>query len=126
MQGSRDTLSAPRRAYQQFGQREGTAGMLGGDLGWQRGRQVLPPGRGGAQRHSGCQADQVVTVAGLSQDEPPLAALHPEPPGEQRPVISLTVNLAVNSLQFGLVRSGLPAIELLQRYARRGHDHLLR
>jgi hypothetical protein len=32
----------------------------------------------------------------------------------------------VNGLQFVLVRSGLSAIELLERYARRGHDHLLR
>ena len=99
--------------------------MLGGDLGWQRGRQILPPGRGGAQRHSGGKTDQVVTVAGLSQDEALLAAPHPELPGEHL-VISLTANLAVNSLQFVPMRSGLPAVESLKRYARRGHDHLPR
>ena len=65
-------------------------------------------------------------MAGLSQDEALLAAPHPEPPGEQRPVIGLTVNLAVHNLQFFPVRSGLPAVEPLKRYARRGHDHLLR
>ena len=64
-------------------------------------------------------------MAGLSQDEALLAAPHPELPGE-RPVIGLTVNLAVNSLQFVPVRSGQPAVELLKRYARRGHDHPLR
>jgi hypothetical protein len=64
-------------------------------------------------------------VAGLSQDEALLAAPHPEPPGEHL-VISLTVNLAVNSLQLVHVRSGLPAVESLKRYVRRGHDHLLR
>jgi hypothetical protein len=50
-------------------------------------------------------------MAGLSQDEARLAPPHPELPGE-RLVISLTVNLAVNSLQFVPVRSGLPAVEL--------------
>jgi hypothetical protein len=99
--------------------------MLGGDLGWQWVGQVLPPGRGGAQRHSSRKTDQVVTMAGLGQDEARLAAPHPELPGE-RLVISLTVNLAVNSLQFVSVRSGLSAVEPLKRYARRGHDHLLR
>ena len=64
-------------------------------------------------------------MAGLSQDEALLAAPHPQPPGE-RLVIGLTVNLAVNCLQFVPVRSGLPTLELLERYARRGHDHLLR
>jgi hypothetical protein len=64
-------------------------------------------------------------MAGLSQDEALLAPPHPELPGE-RLVISLTVNLAVNSLQFVPVRSGLSAVEPLKRYARRGHDHLLR
>jgi hypothetical protein len=99
--------------------------MLGGNLGWQRGRQVLPPGGGWAQRDSRRKADQVVTTAGLGQDEPPPAAPDPELPGE-RLVIGLTVNLAVNSLQFVPVRSGLPAVESLKRNARRGHDHLLR
>jgi hypothetical protein len=99
--------------------------MLGGDLGWQWVSQVLPPGRGGAQRHSGRETDQVVTMAGLSQDEARLAAPDAEPPGERR-VIGLTVNLAVNGLQFVRVRSGLPAVESFKRYARRGHDHLLR
>ena len=65
-------------------------------------------------------------MAGLSQDEALLAAPHPEPPGEQRLAIGLTVNLAVNSLQFVLMRGSLPAIEPLKRYARCGHDHLLR
>jgi hypothetical protein len=37
-------------------------------------------------------------MAGLRQDEAMLAAPHPQPPGERRPVIGLTVNLAVNSL----------------------------
>jgi hypothetical protein len=64
-------------------------------------------------------------MAGLSQDEALLAPPHAELPGE-RLVISLTVNLAVNSLQFVPVRSGLSAVEPLKRYARRGHDHLLR
>ena len=64
-------------------------------------------------------------MAGLSQDEALLAAPHPEPSGEP-PVTGLTVNLTVNGLQFVLVRSGLSAVELLKRYARRGHDHLLR
>ena len=64
-------------------------------------------------------------MAGLSQDEALLAAPHPEPAGE-RLVIGLTVDLTVNGLQFVLVRSGLPAVKLLERYARRGHDHLLR
>ena len=64
-------------------------------------------------------------MAGLGQDEARLAAPHAELPGE-RLVISLTVDLAVNSLQFISVRSGLPAVESLKRYARRGHDHLLR
>ena len=125
MQGSRDTLPAPRCAYQQFGQRKGPAGMLGGDLGRQRGRQVLPPGRGGAQRHSRRKPGQVPAVAGLHQDEARLAAPHPEPPGE-RLVIGLIADLAVKGLQFVPVRSGLPAVEFGERYARRGHDHLLR
>ena len=64
-------------------------------------------------------------MAGLGQDEALLAAPHPEPPGEPL-VIGLTVNLAVNSLQFVRVRGSLPAVESLKRYARRGHDHLLR
>ena len=64
-------------------------------------------------------------MAGLSQDEALLAAPHPEPSGE-RLVIGLTVDLTVNGLQFVRVRSGLAAVELLERYARRGHDHLLR
>jgi hypothetical protein len=64
-------------------------------------------------------------MAGLSQDEALLAAPHPEPSGE-RLVIGLTVNLAVKGLQFVPVRGGLPAVESLKRYARRGHDHLLR
>jgi hypothetical protein len=41
-------------------------------------------------------------------------------------VIGRTINLAVNGLQFVPVRSGLPAVELVEGYARRGHDHLLR
>jgi len=65
-------------------------------------------------------------MAGLSQDEAPLAAPHPEPSSEQRTVIGLTINLTVNGLQFVPVRSGLPTVEFLDRYARRGHDHLLR
>jgi hypothetical protein len=65
-------------------------------------------------------------MAGLSQDEAPLAAPHPELSGEQRPVIGLTINLTVNGLQFVPVRSGLPTVELLEGYDRRGHDHLLR
>jgi len=65
-------------------------------------------------------------MAGLHQDEPLLAAPHPQPPGERAPVIGLTVNLAVNILQFVRVPSGLPAVKPLTRYARRGHDHLLR
>jgi hypothetical protein len=77
------------------------------------------------QRHPGRETDQVVTMAGLSQDEALLAAPHPEPPGE-RPVIGLAVNLAVNGLQFVRVRSGLPAVESLKRCVRRGHDRLLR
>ena len=64
-------------------------------------------------------------MAGFSQDEALLAAPHPEPPGE-RLVIGLTVDLAVNGLQFVPVRGGLPAVESLKRYIRRGHDHLLR
>ena len=64
-------------------------------------------------------------MAGLNQDEAPLAAPHPELPGE-RFVTGLAVNLAVNSPQFFLVRCGLPAVESQKRYARRGHDHLLR
>src|SRR5215472_18735146 len=119
MQGSRDTLSAPRRPYQQFRQREGTAGMLSGDLGWQGGRQVLPPGGRRAQRHSRGKTNQVVTMAGLRQDEALLATPHPQPPGEQRLLIGLTVNLAVNILQFVHVPSGLPAMQTLKRYARR-------
>ena len=65
-------------------------------------------------------------MAGLRQDEALLATPHPQPPGEQRLLIGLTVNLTVNRLQFARVRSGLPAVELPKRYARRGHDHLLR
>ena len=65
-------------------------------------------------------------MAGLSQDEAPLATPHPQPSGEQRPVIGLTIDLTVNGLQFVPVRSCLPTVELLERYARRGHDHLLR
>ena len=64
-------------------------------------------------------------MAGLNQDKAPLAAPHPELPGE-RFVTGLAVNLAVNSPQFFLVRCGLPAVESQKRYARRGHDHLLR
>ena len=64
-------------------------------------------------------------MARLSQDKALLAAPHPELPGE-RLVTGLTINLPVSSLQFSLVRSGLPAVEPLKRYARRGHDHLLR
>ena len=59
-------------------------------------------------------------MAGLNQDEAPLAAPHPELPGE-RFVTGLAVNLAVNSPQFFLVRCGLHAVESLKRYARRGH-----
>jgi len=65
-------------------------------------------------------------MAGLYQGEARLAAPYPEPSGERRLVIGLTVDLAVSGLQFVLVRSGLPAVELVERYARRGHDHLLR
>jgi len=65
-------------------------------------------------------------MAGLGQDETPLAAPHPEPSGERRLVIGLAVDLTVNGLQLVPVRSGLPAVELGERYARRGHDHLLR
>ena len=65
-------------------------------------------------------------MAGLRQDEARLAGPHSQPPGEQRLLIGLTVNLAVNSPQFVLVRCGLPAVESQKRYARRGHDHLLR
>jgi hypothetical protein len=65
-------------------------------------------------------------MAGLRQDEARLAAPHPQLPGEQRPVLGLTVNLTVNILQFVHVPSGLPAVKPLKRYARRGHDHLLR
>ena len=64
-------------------------------------------------------------MAGLNQDEALLPAPHPELPGE-RFVTGLAVNLAVNSLQFFLVRSGLPAVESVKRYARRGHCHPLR
>jgi len=64
-------------------------------------------------------------MAGFGQDEARLAAPHPEPPGE-RLVTGLTVNLAVNGLQFVRVRSGLPAVESLKRCVRRGHDRLLR
>jgi hypothetical protein len=69
--------------------------VLGGDRCWQRAGQALPPGGGWPQRHPRCETDQVVTVAGLSQGEPRLAAPDPELPGERRTVISLTVNLAV-------------------------------
>ena len=65
-------------------------------------------------------------MAGLGQDEALLAAPHPEPSGERHIVIGRTMNLAVNGLQFVPVRSGLPAVELVEGYARRGHDHLLR
>jgi hypothetical protein len=64
-------------------------------------------------------------MTGLSQDEALLAAPHPELPGE-RLVTVLTVNLAVDSLQFVPMRSGLPAVESLKRDARRGYDHPLR
>ena len=65
-------------------------------------------------------------MAGLSQDEAPLATPHPEPSSEQRPMIGCTINLTVNGVQFVPVRSGLPAVESVTRDARRGHDHLLR
>ena len=64
-------------------------------------------------------------MAGLRQDKARLAEPHPQLPGE-RPVLGLTVNLAVNILQFVHVPSGLPAVKPLKRYVRRGHDHLLR
>ena len=64
-------------------------------------------------------------MAGLSQHEARLPAPHPELPGE-RLLISVTVNLAVKGLQFVPVRSSLPAVEPVKRYARRGHDHLPR
>src|SRR5215470_15282550 len=111
MQGSRDTLPAPRRPYQQFRQGEGTAGMLRGDLGWQRGRQVFPPGGGRPQRHSRGKTDQVVTMTGLRQDKARLAAPHPQLPGEQRPLIGLTINVTVNIQQFARVPSGPPAVQ---------------
>jgi EmrB/QacA subfamily drug resistance transporter len=81
MQGRGDALSAPRGADQQFGEREGAAGMLGGDLGGQRGGQVLPPGGGRTQRHPGRVTDQVAAMPGLGEHETRLAPLHPELPG---------------------------------------------
>jgi hypothetical protein len=49
-------------------------------------------------------------MAGLSQDEAPLATPHPEPSSEQRAVIGLTINLTVNGVQFVPVRSGLSTV----------------
>ena len=79
--------------------------MLGSDPGLQSVGQILPPGRGGAQRHSGCRTDPVVTIAGLGRTKP-CSRRHTRTPGE-RLMMSLTVNLAANSLRFVPVRSGL-------------------
>jgi hypothetical protein len=65
-------------------------------------------------------------MAGFRQDEARLAAPHPQLPGERSLLIGLTVNLAVNIQQFVHMPSGLPAVQPLKRYARRGHGHLLR
>jgi hypothetical protein len=64
-------------------------------------------------------------MAGLSQHEARLAAPHPQLPGERR-VIGVPESLTMQGLQFVPVRSSLPAVEPVKRYARRGHDHLPR
>lgn len=79
-----DALAPPRRAYQQFGERERAAGMLAGDFRGQRRGQPSPPGGRRPERHPAGIPDEEAAVPGLREHEARLAPPHPEPPGEIR------------------------------------------
>jgi len=125
VQGPADALAPPRGADHEFDQREGAAGVLGGDLVGQRGGQVPPPGARRAERHPERVAHQVAAVPGLGQDEPGLSALNHETVGERHGVVVLIADFGAQGLQFARVRRGLRPVEQPERQVRRRHHDLL-
>jgi hypothetical protein len=115
VQGPGDALPPPCGADQQLDQREGAAGMLGGDLVRQRGGQVPPPGGRRPERRPEGVTNQVAAVAGLGQDEARLAAQDPEPVGERAVIVSSARFLGAQGPQFVRVRRGLRPVEQFER-----------